>query len=138
MTSVMCLSGEAMSQVCCLAVAIYFEARGEPLAGQYTVGQVVLNRVEDERYPNTVCDVVFEDKQFSFTHDGKPDRLPRQATRASQRAIEVASDLLYDVRVPTTSTHYHTVSVKPYWAPHYEMDAVIGKHIFYTNNTRDK
>ena len=74
-----------LSTITCLAVAIYFEARSEPIAGQLAVAQVVLNRVADERYPDTVCEVIMEgptypsghpvrDKcQFSFWCDGKPN-----------------------------------------------------------------
>ena len=135
-----------MTPAMCLAIAIYFEARGEPLQGQYAVGQVVLNRVEDERYPDTVCDVVFEDRQFSFTHDGRPDRLPvvpcseatphlQCYTRASRKARRVADDLLNWVTYPSTSTHYHTVSVDPFWNSEYDLDERVGNHIFYTNNT---
>lgn len=127
-----------MTPAMCLAIAIYFEARGEPLQGQYAVGQVVLNRVEDERYPDTVCDVVFEDRQFSFTHDGRPDRLPVVRTRAARRAIRVADDLLNEVTYPSTSTHYHTVSVDPFWNSEYDLDERVGNHIFYTNNTQHR
>lgn len=124
-----------MTPAMCLAIAIYFEARGEPLQGQYAVGQVVLNRVEDDRYPDTICDVVFEDRQFSFTHDGRPDRLPVVPTRASRKARRVADDLLNEVTYPSTSTHYHTTSVDPFWNSEYDLDERVGNHIFYTNNT---
>ena len=124
-----------LTPLTCLAMTIYFEARGESLEGQYAVGQVVMNRVEDPRYPDDVCSVVFEDRQFSFTHDGKPDRLPTVATRASERAVEVASDLLDEVTYPITSTHYHTASVDPHWNSHFTLDKRIGNHYFYTNNT---
>ena len=135
MTSLMCLSGEAMTQLCCLAVAVFFEARGETTMGQYAVAEVVMNRVEDPRYPDTVCDVVFEDRQFSFTHDGRPDRLPRIPTRASRQARTVASDVLDGYRIGISSTHYHTVSVDPFWNEHFELDGKIGNHLFYTNET---
>lgn len=137
-----------MTSLMCLAVAVFFEARGEPTTGQYAVAEVIMNRVEDDRYPDTVCGVVFEDSQFSFTHDGKPDRLPRVATRASnsskaavlayaaQKAKTVASDVLDGYRIGITSTHYHTVSVDPFWAEHFELDGMIGNHLFYTNTTQ--
>lgn len=124
-----------MTSLMCLAVAIFFEARGEPLAGQYAVGQVVLNRVEDARYPDDVCSVVFDSSQFSFTHDGLPDRLPTNSN-AANKAMYVASDLLYNVTYPIESTHYHTVDVDPYWNDGYDYDRRIGNHLFYTNNTR--
>lgn len=127
-----------MTPLMCLAVAVYFEARGEPLDGQYAVADVVMNRVEDSRYPDTVCGVVFEPKAFSFTHDGKPDSLPKGTTRASETALTVASEVLDGYRLGITSTHYHTVSVSPYWNKHFDYDGKIGYHLFYTNNTKYK
>ena len=64
-------------QMSCLAEALYFEARGEPIKGQLAVGEVVLNRVEDPRYPNSICKVVNQGTgrrfacQFTYTCDGK-------------------------------------------------------------------
>lgn len=127
-----------MTAAMCLAVAVYFEARGEPLPGQYAVAEVVMNRVKDKRYPNTVCGVVFEKKAFSFTHDGKPDKLPNAHTRASKRALEVAKTILSGPVLGITSTHYHTVKVKPYWRKYFDLDGKVGGHIFYTNNTKYK
>ena len=124
-----------MTSLMCLAVAVFFEARGETTMGQYAVAEVVMNRVEDPRYPDTVCDVVFEDRQFSFTHDGRPDRLPRVPTRAASKARTVASDVLGGYRMGISSTHYHTVSVDPFWNEHFELDGKIGNHLFYTNET---
>lgn len=144
-----------MTSLMCLAVAVFFEARGETTMGQYAVAEVVMNRVEDPRYPDTVCEVVFEDSQFSFTehysmrhiedvfHDGRPDRLPRLPsseatlldTRASRKARTVASDVLGGYRMGISSTHYHTVSVDPFWNEHFELDGKIGNHLFYTNET---
>ena len=124
-----------MTSLMCLAVAVFFEARGETTMGQYAVAEVVMNRVEDPRYPDTVCDVVFEDRQFSFTHDGRPDRLPRSPSRAARKARTVASDVLDGYRIGISSTHYHTVSVDPFWNDHFELDGKIGNHLFYTNET---
>lgn len=121
-----------MTMLMCMAVAIYFEARGEPADGQYAVGEVIINRVKSENYPNTVCDVVFEDKQFSFTHDGKKDRLPKGTTRASRKAMYIASRVLMEDTLGISSTHYHSVSVDPYWSKEFEFDGKIGNHLFYT------
>lgn len=124
-----------MTPLMCLSVAIYFEARGEPIDGQKAVAEVVMNRVEDGRYPDTICGVVFQKNQFSFTEDGKPDRLPKKPTRASNRAKKVAQEVLEGDTLGITSTHYHTASVKPYWKDYFELDGRIGNHIFYTNTT---
>ena len=142
MTSLMCLSGEAMTQLCCLAVAVFFEARGEPTTGQYAVAEVIMNRVEDDRYPDTVCGVVFEDSQFSFTeHYSILSRASNSSKAAvladaAQKAKTVASDVLDGYRIGITSTHYHTTSVDPFWAEHFELDGMIGNHLFYTNTTQ--
>jgi spore germination cell wall hydrolase CwlJ-like protein len=125
-----------MTPLMCLAVAVYFEARGEPLQGQYAVAEVVMNRVADERYPDTVCGVVFERKAFSFTHDGKSDRLPN--TPAAKKAMEVATNVMAGLKMGITSTHYHASNIKPYWTSHFELDGKVGDHIFYTNTTRYK
>lgn len=125
-----------MTPLMCLAVAVYFEARGEPLQGQYAVAEVVMNRVADDRYPDTVCGVVFERKAFSFTHDGKPDRLPKN--EAGDKALEVATNVMAGLKMGITSTHYHATHVKPYWTSHFELDGKVGDHIFYTNTTRYK
>jgi len=127
-----------MTTLLCLAVAIYFEARGEPISGQEAVAEVVMNRVEDARYPDTVCDVVFADSAFSFTKDGNPDKLPKIPTEASYKALQVASEVINGYRIGITSTHYHEASIDPVWASSYDCDGEIGSHIFYTNNTRDK
>jgi len=117
----------------CLATAIYFEARGENLMGQRAVAQVVINRVEDRRYPDTVCDVVWEPKQFSFTHDGKPEKM--YEVEAREKAMQVAEEALQGNGLNITSTHYHSNKVMPYWKTHYKLDGRVGNHLFYTNKT---
>ena len=125
-----------MTALTCMATAIFFEARGEPLEGQHAVADVILNRVEDTRYPDDVCSVVFEPYAFSFTHDGRSDRLPE--TAAADVAMAVAEDALSGQRLGLTATHYHTTAVQPYWAEHFEFDGRIGNHLFYTNETPHK
>ena len=122
----------------CLATAIYFEARGEPVAGQKAVAQVVLNRTKSERYPKTVCGVVYQNAkwrhrcQFSFACDGKPD-IPKEAA-AWAPARYLAADCL---RVPPQNwvlgdaTLYHARHVKPSWAPKVTLVSSIGQHLFY-------
>lgn len=117
----------------CLALNVYHEARSEPLAGQLAVAQVTLNRAASERYPDTVCDVVWQRKQFSWTHDGKSDK-PREA-QAWAQAQEVASivyhgTLTLDELTPDV-LHYHADWVTPQWAHNKQPVARIGSHIFY-------
>ena len=67
-------------EIYCGAQNVYFESQGEPGLGMVAVSQVVLNRVEDKRWPATICEVVWQNKQFSWTHDGKSDRIPLGST----------------------------------------------------------
>lgn len=129
----------------CLAIGIYHEARGEPQAGQIAVGQVILNRVRSNYYPDTPCGVVFQnaDKknrcQFSFACDGRSDE--PQDFAAWARAVVIA-DTLVKGDDPTLdadlaiSTHYHATSVRPGWAAKLRRTGKIGKHIFYFSKAR--
>ena len=125
-----------MTPLICLATAIFFEARDQPLLGQEMVAQVVMNRVEHDRYPDDVCSVVFEPYQFSFTHDGKSDRMSKHTApkdrRAARMAREVASRFLEGDTIGLPSTHYHTVTVAPWWKYEFTLDGRVGDHIFYT------
>ena len=122
-----------MTPLICLATAVYFEARGEPDIGQMAVAQVVVNRMVDDRYPDTICDVVWAPKAFSFTHDGKHDRMTHPESRS--KALQIAKDTLRGDGLGITSTHYHTTAVDPFWNEHYVLDGLVGNHLFYTNNT---
>lgn len=126
----------------CLAQAIYFEARNQPLKGQFAVGSVVLNRVEHRKFPNTVCGVVRQSKidrygnpirnkcQFSFYCDGKPENILDHESWL--RAFEVAELLLEGAPdITEGSVFYHTTWVEPYWKDHFVMTEVIDDHIFY-------
>lgn len=121
----------------CLTQAVYYEAALEPRAGQEAVAQVVLNRVRDPNFPNTVCGVVFEGAervtgcQFSFTCDGALGQAP--VGWAWKRAEDVARRAL-DGHVSErvgTATHYHADYVFPWWAPSLGKIDQIGAHIFY-------
>jgi spore germination cell wall hydrolase CwlJ-like protein len=122
----------------CLAEAIYFEARSEPYDGQVAVAQVVLNRVKNPAYPNTICGVVYQNQgrrnacQFSFACDGIPDRVRDQASWRT--AVRVATEISYG-RVWLdnigTSTHYHATYVRPNWASVFRRAGQIGRHVFY-------
>lgn len=121
----------------CLTQAVYYEAALEPTEGQAAVAQVVLNRVRDPNYPNSVCGVVYEGAervtgcQFSFTCDGSLARTP--VGWAWDRARRVAEQALAG-HVATrvgTSTHYHADYVYPRWAPSLTKIDQIGAHIFY-------
>lgn len=121
----------------CLTQAVYYEAALEPNEGQEAVAQVVLNRVRDPNYPNSVCGVVFEGAerttgcQFSFTCDGALGQAPvRWAWDRAQRVAERALAGHVSIRVGT-ATHYHADYVHPWWSPTLAKITQIGAHIFY-------
>ena len=118
------------SAVLCLALNIYNEARGEPLEGQYAVAQVVLNRVNSNKWPDTVCKVVYQPYQFSWTF--KQFTLSEAA--ALDRATKIAEDVLvYGINTSSVvcADHYHNFTVNPHWAQTMEQEVTIGNHIFY-------
>ncbi len=127
----------ANAEVTCLAQAVYFEARGEPFEGQLAVAQVVMNRVADRRYPDTVCGVVFQNEhrrhrcQFSFACDGKSDRA--RDARAWRDARKLAAMVFaFDLKdVTGNATHYHADYVDPKWSRVLPLTTVIGRHLFY-------
>lgn len=137
----------AASEVHCLAQAVYHEARGEPETGQWAVASVILNRVESRAYPDTVCDVVFQNAhlanrcQFSFACDGRSDEggrgnlIDRESWVKSNLIAQIAyRQFLEGQRHEdglTTALHFHTTSVSPSWASAYAEIASIGNHVFY-------
>ena len=120
-----------ISALTCMAVAIYFEASGEPLAGQLAVGNVIINRVMDERYPDDVCEVITQGKLGSFYCDGLSDTPKDEA--AFRYAIDIASNILGGVWFDPTdgATHYHSIDVAPSWAKTKVRIVRIENHIFY-------
>lgn len=116
----------------CLALNIYHEARGEPLQGQLLVAEVTLNRAHNRDM--SVCDVVYQPHQFSWTNDGKSD-IPRD-TKTYNRILEMSEMLLLDRELlPTTGANYfHTRSSHPAWDKSMRRVETVGNHIFYTTN----
>ena len=143
----------------CLAQNIYFEAKSEPLAGQYAVADVVLNRVNDTRYPNSICEVVREGPikeswktkqdpnlsdderiyypkknrcQFSWYCDGKTDKVRDQD--AWRKAQVIAYKIVHTDKmrgITEGATHYHADYVSPKWANEIQLVGTISTHIFY-------
>jgi len=121
----------------CLSQAVYYEARGESLNGQYAVAEVVINRVRSRHYPDSICGVVFQGSyrrtgcQFTFTCDGSLRRTPRGAPW--ERAQRVARDVIAGAVPQRTggATHYHTDWVDPHWNSSLIETTRIGTHIFY-------
>ena len=124
-------------QMSCLAEALYFEARGEPIKGQLAVGEVILNRVEDTRYPSSICKVINQGTgrrfacQFTYTCDGKLETVHER--KPYEMALKIAKILMttHDRRLTRGSTHYHSNYVNPKWSKKFERVAKFGRHIFY-------
>ena len=116
--------------VTCLALALFFEARGEPIEGQMAVADVIMERTEDPRYPGNVCDVVFQSRQFSFVENNET---PAPSGPAWSNAKNLSqSILLGEVPLPGLgATHYHAAYVSPYWVSGADLVAEIGGHLFY-------
>jgi spore germination cell wall hydrolase CwlJ-like protein len=127
---------DATAEIHCLALNVYHEARSEPDQGKFAVARVTLNRVASRRYPDSVCKVVWQRAQFSWTRDGRSDR-PRDI-RAWQKALWVAT-VAYEfnpMNMVGQSTHYHAVYVRPFWASAHRRVNRIGRHIFYERSAR--
>ena len=132
--------------IMCLALNVYHEAKNQSLIGQIAVAQVTMNRVYDERFPDTVCEVVKEAVtykgtnkpvlhkcQFSWYCDGKKDE-PNFESKTWSLALEHASIMLTKtivLDVTEGATHYHATYVRPAWAKTKTRTTRIDRHIFY-------
>ncbi|WP_347831063.1 cell wall hydrolase [uncultured Planktomarina sp.] len=124
-------------QWACLAEAIYFEARGEPVEGQFAVAEVILNRVDSPKFPNSICKVVRQGTgrkhacQFSYNCDGKLEYIANGS--AYDQAKRVARVSMDRKTRPLTkgATFYHATFVSPSWARSFQHVATIGVHKFY-------
>jgi spore germination cell wall hydrolase CwlJ-like protein len=122
----------------CLANGIYFEARSESVRGQAAVAQVILNRVRNPTYPNSICGVVYQNDswfnrcQFSFACDGRKKRVdsPAAYKTAQEIAMAVTAGKIFIPEVGS-STHYYAQYVHPGWARTMQKMTKIGLHIFY-------
>ena len=129
----------------CLARNVYFEARGEPIEGQYAVAEVTMNRKASGRYPDTVCGVVYQQNwdplrkryvgAFSWT---ELNSVPTPTGEEWQRALQVAEAVYHGRQAPVVedALFYHATYVKPSWARGKQPVARIGRHVFYNEITR--
>ena len=116
----------------CLAMNIYHEGRGEPIQGREAIASVTMNRVRSDRYPDTVCAVVWQRKQFSWT-ETSPRHHVITDFKAWQEALEIARLFINGTMVSTVgnATHFHAVYVRPYWRDSTKLVAQRGRHYFY-------
>ncbi len=126
----------------CMTEALYFEARGETVKGQFAVAEVIMNRVKSARFPESVCGVINQGTgrkyqcQFTYTCDGRAEII--HEPKAFERVAKVARAAL-DGQVPEITkgaTHYHTTAVRPRWSKTYTRTARYGVHLFYRHTFR--
>ncbi|MBV8538601.1 MAG: cell wall hydrolase [Alphaproteobacteria bacterium] len=122
----------AGSDLLCLALNVYREARNQPVEGQLAVAHVTLNRYETSDLP-TICDVVFKSGNFAWTKDPKVVQEWPRDEAAWEMAQRVAHQALADPNADPVkgSTYFHTVSTEPDWAPGLVRVGRIGDHVFY-------
>jgi spore germination cell wall hydrolase CwlJ-like protein len=118
------------TQVTCLAKNIYHESRGESVRGQEAVALVTLNRVRDPRWPDTICKVVYERNQFSWTRKPKPIKNAAAWNRSLALAYKVLNGNI--LLVNFKAVYFHTPQVNPRWKHSVRKVASIGNHIFYS------
>lgn len=129
-----------LQNLACLARNVYYEARGEPAAGQYAVAEVTMNRKASKRYPPTVCEVVYQKTwdpvrgryvgAFSWTEF---DVLPEPSGEEWERALKIAEAVYYRREPPVLqgALFYHASYIRPAWAKEKKPVARIGRHVFY-------
>ncbi|WP_298470792.1 cell wall hydrolase [uncultured Erythrobacter sp.] len=125
-------SDDMSEQMRCLAGAVYFEARGEPLDGQLAVANVVINRADDRRFPASYCGVVYQRAQFSFVKNGRMPRI-KTSSAAWDRAksiARIAHDGMWESQVGE-AVYFHAKYVRPKWSYRKTRTATIDTHIFY-------
>jgi spore germination cell wall hydrolase CwlJ-like protein len=117
----------------CLANAVYFEARSEPIEGQLAVAEVVLNRAASGRYPTDLCSVITQKAQFSFIRRGRFPRADR-GSEAWKKAVAIASIAKQKLagNLPSSVLWYHATYVSPSWGKRLTKQTQIGLHIFYS------
>ena len=130
----------------CLSEALYFEARGETVKGQFAVAEVIMNRVKSSRFPETLCGVIKQGTasgrkyqcQFTYNCDGYKNVIAER--QAYERVSKVARAIIDGAEgsgaLTGGATHYHTNAVSPAWSRTYKNTARIGVHLFYRHNYR--
>lgn len=124
----------------CLAQNIWFEARGESEKDWIMVGLTTMNRIKDTRYPDTICEVVWDEDQFSWTDDGRPDSIDLSTPQNKRKWLEIIKTSILIVTnnvedISEGATHYHAHYVRPRWARSMIHLAHTDGHKFY--KTRD-
>ena len=144
-TSAPSLADKLKTELGCLAANLYFEARSEPLKGQLAVAKVTLNRVKSKQYPDSICAVVFQRKQFSWTHQQpwtkiqkalnglEPSKNPLEVSAYQQAMKTAKTSLKTDLKhiLPDDALWYHATYVNPKWNRKMKQVKKVGSHVFY-------
>jgi len=119
-----------ISDLNCLAENVYYEARGEPLVGQYAVAEVTMNRLASPEFPNSACEVVHSRGAFSWTYETS---LYPPYGYEWRRAQAVANSVYDNLEAPLVNgaLYYHATRVSPDWAATRRQVALVGRHLFY-------
>ena len=121
---------DADSELSCLATAVYFESKGEPLSGQLAVANVIINRTTSGRFPGSICSVVKQPGQFSFVRGGRlPAVAPNAQYRTAMAIAEIAMADGWEDPAPN-ALYFHARSVSPGWSGKARV-ATIGNHVFF-------
>lgn len=125
-------AGQLSEELQCLAGAVYFESRGEPLEGQLAVAKVIMNRAEDRRWPSSYCAVVYQRSQFSFVKNGRMPRIKTgsAAWKRAQAIARIAHRGLWDSSAED-AVYFHAKYVRPGWSRRKVAVATIDTHVFY-------
>ena len=118
-----------------LALNIYYESRGESEEGMRMVGEVTINRVSSSKYPDNICDVVYQDCQFAWTCSNKRNEKPKEI-EVWKKSLEIAKELLNEnvASYSHLATHFinkHDMKHLPRWAKKFIKVETIGGHTFY-------
>lgn len=120
--------------ILCLALNVYYEARGESYLGQKAVAHVTINRTKDDNYPDNICEVVYQPQQFSWTKKYQP----RPKGKAWEQAVFTAERAYVGVTKDPTggATHFHATEVRPNWSANLKKVRVINNHVFYKKSPK--
>ena len=126
----------------CFSEAIYFEARGESVKGQFAVAEVILNRVDSKRFPNSICKVVSQGTkkgrrhncQFSYNCDGLTERIRNKAAYSVSKKVAKIMMGNEPRSITYGALYYHAKFVRPKWSRNLKRTATIGLHHFYIDN----
>lgn len=119
----------SQEELVCAARTVYHEARGEPKEGQIAVVENILNRRKDSRWPHNLCDIVFQPKQYSWTHEVEGIERDREAYYKAMYIVKGVIQGRYE-SICSNNNHYHTYWVSPIWSKGKE-PCIVGDHYFF-------